>query len=496
MILYILLLVLDWPMYGNDLCNTHEQEGKGAMTSATVKWSYNTGGSGQLESAPTLADINNDGYLEIIGLVHLQKKAYTLDHTGSLLWSYSMGGYLLLSCATADIDGDSYDEVIIGSWDNKVYVVNHDGSFLWSYVTGGRAFSPTVVDIDGDSQYEIIVGSNDNKVYAINHDGSLLWSYVSGGVAHVPAVADIDGDGQYEIIIGGDKVYALNHDGSLLWSYAAGGTALSAVVADIDGDSFYEIVFGSYDGNVYALSHGGTFLWSYAIGNVGDERQIPAVADIDKDGYKEVVFGSYNMSTGKLYAINYDGTLCWSFDILGGVHCAPAIADVDGDGWHEILSPKITSAGTSELYCLNHDGTICWTITLQRDIHDVAIGDIDCDSCLEIVVGTYDDNYIYVIDDPLNTSGCTPMSIEENKQFKTMSLEFKAIGKEIYLFTPKAIQVDINIYDVCGRLQQTIYKGVLSKGGHTFISNIQSSGVYFATLQSRNFKQSLKLIRF
>jgi hypothetical protein len=44
-ILYLLLTNLwQWPMYGQNLQNTHFQTGKGAMTTTpVVKWSYVTG---------------------------------------------------------------------------------------------------------------------------------------------------------------------------------------------------------------------------------------------------------------------------------------------------------------------------------------------------------------------------------------------------------------------------------------------------------------------
>ena len=68
------------------------------------------------------------------------------------------------------------------------------------------------------------------------------------------------------------------------------------------------------------------------------------------------------------------------------------------------------------------------------------------------------------------------------------------MGRGMYLFTPNAIEVDIKLYDVCGRLQQILYKGVLSKGGHTFMPSIKSSGIYFVVLNSQKMRKSIKLV--
>ncbi len=105
------------------------------------------------------------------------------------------------------------------------------------------------------------------------------------------------------------------------------------------------------------------------------------------------------------------------------------------------------------------------------------------------------------MDDVGNQSGCGSYDVEEDsspsvQNDRKFGIEFRVIGKGVYLFTPNAIEVDIKLYNICGRLQQTIYKGVLTKGGHTFMPDIKRSGIYFAILRTNKFKESLKIIRF
>jgi photosystem II stability/assembly factor-like uncharacterized protein len=64
----------------------------------------------------------------------------------------------------------------------------------------------------------------------------------------------------------------------------------------------------------------------------------------------------------------------------------------------------------------------------------------------------------------------------------------------IYLFISNTINTDIKIYDLCGRLKETIYSGVLSKGGYTFTPDVKLNGIYFVTLSAGNITTTQKLI--
>ncbi|MFA5033014.1 MAG: T9SS type A sorting domain-containing protein, partial [bacterium] len=42
----------------------------------------------------------------------------------------------------------------------------------------------------------------------------------------------------------------------------------------------------------------------------------------------------------------------------------------------------------------------------------------------------------------------------------------------------------ITIYDLTGRLKETVYSGTLTKGNYTFTPNIHKSGIYFVRLST------------
>ncbi len=495
-----------WTMYGANLENTHYQKMVGAMEDApVVKWSYCTESWVECYGA-VVADVDGVIGMEIV-IGSDDSKVYCLDGaTGTVKWSYTTGDEVYSSPTIADVDGNGTMEVVIGGLDYKVYCLDGTtGAMKWSYLTGSTvSSSPAVANVDGIAGMEVIIGSWDNKVYCLDGaTGTIKWSYVTGDwVMSSPAVANIDGIAGMEIVIGSrdQKVHCLDGaTGTIKWSYPTGDNVYSSpAVADVDGDGTMEVVVGSWDNKVYCLDGvTGNMQWSYATGS--QISSSPAVADLNEDGNIEVVIGNQG---NKVCCLNgATGGIKWSYLAGGKVHRGISIADLDGDVSGECKLEILVPSNTDDwLTCLNgEDGSVLWTKQLAEDIHDITIADIDMDGCTELIVGTRNWNKIWVLDDVGNNNDCicdSSNSIEENSTKAYSSIEFKTMGKGIYLFTPNAIQVDINVYDVSGKLQQTIYNGILSKGGHTFMPNIKSSGIYFITLQSHNFKKNLKLIKF
>ncbi len=494
-----------WAMYGGTLEHTRFQKMVGAMqVTPNIKWSYVAGGD--LESyGAAVADVDGIAGMEVV-IGSLDSTIYCLNGaTGIVKWSYTTGAGIYSAATIADVDGIAGMDVIIGSMDNKVYCLDGvAGTVKWSYVTGNWIqSSPAIADIDGITGMEVVIGSYDKKVYCLDGvTGLVKWSYATGNIIYSsPAIADIDKDGNIEVVIGSwdKKVYCLNGaTGAMKWSYVAGNVVYSSPsIADIDKDGAIEVVFGSLDNKVYCLTGAtGLMEWSYT---TGDRVYCsPAIADVDDDGNIEVVIGSWDSTAYCLDGAT--GIVKWSYFAGGWIHRGVSIADLDGDYGECKLEVLLPNATTDSLICLNgEDGSVLWIKELAKDVHDIIIADIDNDGCIELVIGTAHANKIWALDDVENRSDCkcdSFSSIEESSTKAYSPIEFKAMGKGIYLFTPNAVQVDINVYDISGRLEQTIYKGVLSKGGHTFMPNIKNSGVYFVTLHNQNFKKSLKLIKF
>ncbi|MDD5530996.1 MAG: PQQ-binding-like beta-propeller repeat protein [bacterium] len=496
-----------WTKYGATLENTHLQYMKGAMMSAPdVKWSFRTGA--EIESfGAAVADVDNDDTMEVV-IGSCDYNIYCLNGvTGIMKWIYTTGYRVYSSSAAiADIDKDSIMEVVIGSDDYKVYCLNGTtGGLKWSYTSGGPIYSsPVIADIDKDSTEEVVFGCSDKKVYCLNGiTGIVKWSYLTRRSIRysAPAIADIDKDDTMEVVVGSldSTVYCLNGiTGAVKWSYMTGdGVESSPAIADINKDDTMEVVIGSHDSTVYCFNGvTGAVKWSYLTG--GGIYSSPAIADMGGDGDIEITIGSGDK---KIYCLNgITGGVKWSYNTNTHVHRAPSIADINMDGKFEVLVPNVLVPNNSgfpdTLFCLNGEyGTVLWKKEVTRDVHDITIADIDNDGCVELVVGTVGDSTIWAFDDITNSTNCGCMKVEEKLNIKNQNAKLKIVKEKIYLSVPNTMEVDIKLYDVCGRLKQIFYIGILSKGNYIFDSSIKKIGIYFVVLRTGNITRTAKIIK-
>lgn len=221
--------------------------------------------------------------------------------------------------------------------------------------------SPAFADLNGDGVNEVIVGASDGKVYAHEGDGSLLWQYDTGttGIEGKPAIADIDGDGHPEVVVGAGSTYAagssagvyvISHTGAFQCAFPVGGinpgVFSSPALADLDFDDFglMEIAFASWDFKFYVINHNCTAKYTRTLTDTNWPS--PAIADIDRDGLPEIIVGSdYNPAGtqddgGQMHVFRHN----LSAELPGFpvaidevIYSSPAVGDIDGDGWLDIV---------------------------------------------------------------------------------------------------------------------------------------------------------------
>lgn len=235
-----------------------------------------------------VGDADNDGEQEIV-----VGTGYKMDHPLSAIYVYSADtGELedqffpgdasrMRGVAIADIDGDSYNELIFGTGvslgetpgEGYLNIFQYDGSnYSREWISDdldGDAVALEIIDVDGDGNLEIVTSNG----YREGPGFLFIFRYVGTGGEGTPAiyervwesenigpkpygldVGDIDADGINEIVIGNLAGYIWIFDGhtrEVEWKSSPLGSDIFGIdLGDVDGDGQIEIVAaqGGYQG--------------------------------------------------------------------------------------------------------------------------------------------------------------------------------------------------------------------------------------------------------
>lgn len=118
-------------------------------------------------------------------------------------------GGIMLHLASADLNKDGFLEIIAACYDQRIYAL--DGKSrkeLWeiktdTYKQNHKFCQPAIADMDGDGNLDIVVNNSSGKLYCITgQEGSLLWShhFDNGLDIMFLYLADVNGDGFIEVI--------------------------------------------------------------------------------------------------------------------------------------------------------------------------------------------------------------------------------------------------------------------------------------------------------
>jgi hypothetical protein len=240
---------------------------------------------------PVIADINDDGFQEII----LGENVF--DYQGNWMWAAPTWSYGTFN-AVADIDGDSGGEVFFVGGPH-MYVYEPDGTQITSVGLGtDDAGQPSVADFDGDGVVELAVPTGD-QINVVETDGTPIWTYPvqdNSGLCGCSGY-DVDGDGAYEVLYADEVTFRMfdGATGTLLYennSHSSGTVWEYPVVADVDGDGSAEIVIASngttwkgitvfgHAGDGWAKSGPTWPTHDFAVTNVEEDGHVPSPAPL------------------------------------------------------------------------------------------------------------------------------------------------------------------------------------------------------------------------
>jgi len=263
------------------------------------------------------ADINGDGFLDVVGGAYFSGEISWWENTDgsgdSWVKHNIQNDYTwLYEVDSADLDGDGDQDILCESWlyDEVAWWENLDGTggswMKHTIVTGLLGTSCAVAcDLDNDGHTDVLTNEvyGDKVLWYQNVNGSgLVWQEQvissESDLAHAVDAGDVDSDGDLDVVaVTGspkDEIVLFLNDGSgTSWTEvfvapAAFGSCETRI-ADMDGDNDCDIVgsFGGTGGEIYWFENtdGSALNWqSHKIVDVCNDPNTVCPVDLNGDG--------------------------------------------------------------------------------------------------------------------------------------------------------------------------------------------------------------------
>jgi hypothetical protein len=378
----------------------------------------------------------------------------------------------------ADLDDDSYDEIIVADFAaDKISVKHHSNPVTTDYMVGDGPNSVVAADFDGDGDLDLAAAYENEKVINIFlNDGagalSTYSAFSSGVTPYNMIVADLDGDGDKDIATANagtypnyyQHVYFNGGSGSFLTgtTLPSSGTCSIVAAADIDGDSDNDLIYITDEGRLYFYKNGG-------LGSFTDSSSF----DLD-------------FTAGGIYTGDFD--LDGDIDITINDRWNGNIVVYSNDGNGNFGNPRYYRAGEEMLgftgVDLDNDG----------DEELISVTQTDATDSLKIFWNRRD---LIPLDNNDNHHGSIPSLFTLNQNYPN---PFNPVTTIDY-YLPRRADVSITIFNLLGQTVQTLVNNQQAAGSYSITwdgrdnsGKTAASGLYFYRLKAGEFAESKKMI--
>ena len=346
------------------------------------------------------ADLNNDGYLDIATVSdNVNVDVFYGDGKGDFAGthSFSTSGYGVIEIASSDFDQDGKEDLAVlaeGSpysggriltilFGNSAGVFSDTSDFgqdSVSFDVGVGRFGLNVADLDNDTYKDILISSGRENSYVLFNNQSVEnRSFVESaigegfdGYIEQSAVADINGDGSLDIIKSDNSSVSIllnegNRTFSTLSSTFTGSYSFNIQSEDINKDGFSDILISD------PIENKITFIFGDALAslntsqeyNVDGSPSVLAISDINRDGNLDVVSANVENDTVSILLATEGGSwqVAESYSIgnyssassylnntsVATISNSIRVADVNGDEYDDIV---VVNSGDDSLSIL------------------------------------------------------------------------------------------------------------------------------------------------
>ena len=432
---------------------------------------------------PTLADIDNDGFLEMF--VSTTSALICVSHTGEEMYrveSNEVYKYSYQSPLVVDFEGDG-NWSLVGAChgDNPNHYVRNamTGEYRsgWPKPVSSWSYSAPTVAKNGD-EYAIFMGvsGEGNVFYQYDMNGNVAPGFplnLTSGIEGFVSIADIDGDGENEIItdfnlMDGNEGYirAWEMDGTEVTNgfplRPQGLTYMNgANFGDINGDGQLEIVTLSY------------------VQSFSPDDPIYVTAYALNQPVENLVFGTYKGSNDRMGWIREEEVVIScnpvrNLNAEASGECVPSVFLF----WNE---PEAGSTGNLSNYQIWKNGSLLHELLPQW--LEYSDDEVEFDSTYYyVVVAVYDDG-CEAESEPLSVTVIWDAVHENGKEAKI----YPNPANDVLHVEGTVLQVEV--FNILGQSVLSI-----NKNFESICLNGLQNGVYFVRLKTNHGEKTVKLV--
>jgi hypothetical protein len=361
-------------------------------------------------------------------------------------------GTFPLGIAIGDLDGDGKADIVVANntSSNTISVFRNTSTSRTvslaakvDFSTGNNPNSVVIGDVDGDGKLDLVVTNVDDNTISVFRNTSTPGSITTGSFASkvdlttgdVPysvALGDIDGDGKPDLVVANvenNTVSVLRNkstSGSITTGsfaskvdYTTGDVPYSVALGDIDGDSKLDLVVANEENNTVSVlrntsTYGSITAGSFALKvdfTTSGSPYCIVIGDVDRDDKPDLVITNAGNNTVSVlrntstYGSITESSFAEKVDFTTGEGpYSVALGDIDGDGKLDLVVANAENNKVSVLRNTSTYGSITAGSFVSKvdfttgDLpYSVALGDIDGDGIPDVTVANAGSNTVSVL---------------------------------------------------------------------------------------------------
>jgi len=265
-----------------------------------------------------------------------------------------------------DSNHDLNNELLIGHFATLellgIGVGNSEKVREWEYTLNAAPSAALVADLDGDTNEELVIGTQDGRIHSLNSDRTIRWLHDTGdAITDMALLPRASGNDSSIVVIRHDRqnedetsawIELRESKGERIWEQKLDSSVTALLVANVDQSGDPEIIVGTEAGSVIIFAANGEKLWDVLANDLSISVTKLLLLASDERPFGEIIAGGDHSLVGIDLADDTQPLrhiVSFDDDILD-------IYSIQGPGNEELSVRLLVSTSDGKIHGLNWRG--------------------------------------------------------------------------------------------------------------------------------------------